>query len=98
MGSFHKPTAQALDQVEKAQKEAEKEKKKADAIKKQAKEWADKRVATVGNQITVEKAKNAELEKEIELKDEKLKEQADLIQFYQKKFGKAPDNSKKFKK
>jgi hypothetical protein len=58
LGSFHKPTAQALDQVEKAQKEAEKEKKKADAIKKQAKEWADKRVATVGNQITLEKSKN----------------------------------------
>lgn len=41
LGGFHKPSAQALDQVEKAQKEAEKEKKKADAIKKQAKEWAD---------------------------------------------------------
>ncbi|WP_080289679.1 plasmid recombination protein [Burkholderia cenocepacia] len=97
LGGFHKPTAQALEQVEKAQQEAEKKKKKADAYAKQAKEWADKRVATVGNQITLEKSKNAELEKEVEGKDKKLDDQATVIQWYQKKFGKAPDNLPKIK-
>ena len=92
LGGFHKPTAQALEQVEKAQQEAEKKKKKADLYAKQAKEWADKRVATVGNQITLEKSKNADLEKEVESKDRKLEDQATLIHWYQKKFGKAPDN------
>lgn len=97
LGGFHKPTAQALEQVEKAQQEAEKKKKKADAYAKQAKEWADKRVATVGNQITLEKSKSAELEKEVESKDKKLEDQAVLIHWYQKKFGKAPDNLPKLK-
>ena len=97
LGGFHKPTAQALEQVEKSQQEAEKKKKKADAYAKQAKEWADKRVATVGNQITLEKSKNAELEKEVEGKDKKLEDQATVIQWYQKKFGKAPDNLPKIK-
>ena len=97
LGGFHKPTAQALEQVEKAKQEAEKKKKKADAYARQAKEWADKRVATVGNQITLEKSKNAELEKEVETKDQKLEDQATLIQWYQNKFGKAPDNLPKIK-
>lgn len=97
LGGFHKPSAQALEQVEKAKKEAEKEKKKAEAIKKQAKEWADKRVATVGNQITLEKSKNVELEKEVDSKDRKLEDQATLINWYQKKFGKAPENLPKIK-
>jgi len=97
LGGFHKPTAQALEKVEKPQREAENKKKKADAYAKQAKEWADKRVATVGNQITVEKSKNIELEKELTKTEEKTKDMFNIINWYEKKFGKAPDNLPKIK-
>jgi copper oxidase (laccase) domain-containing protein len=72
-------------------------KKKADAYAKQAKEWADKRVATVGNQISVEKSKNMELEKELGKAEEKTKDMFNIINWYEKKFGKAPDNLPKIK-
>lgn len=88
LGGFHKPTAHALEQIEMVQQEAEKKKKKADTYAKQAKKWADERVAVVGNQITLEKSKNAELEKEVKSKERKLEDQAVAIQWYQKKFGK----------
>jgi predicted RNase H-like nuclease (RuvC/YqgF family) len=92
LGSLHKPTAQALEQVEKAQQDSEKKKEKADKYAKESKEWADKRVADVSNQITLEKIKNKELEKEIKQKEKYLEDQADLLQFYQKKFGKEINN------
>jgi regulator of protease activity HflC (stomatin/prohibitin superfamily) len=97
LGGFHKPTAQALKQVEKVQQEAEKKKKKADTYAKQAKEWADKRVASVGNQITAEKSRNIELEKELTKTEEKAKDMFNIINWYEKKFGKAPDNLPKLK-
>lgn len=97
LGGFHKPTAQALELVEKSQEEAEKKKKKADAYVKQAKEWADKRVATVANQITVEKSKSVELEKELSRAEEKTKSMFAVINWYEKKFGKASEDLPKFK-
>ncbi len=92
LGSLHKPTAQALEQVEKAQQDADKEKKKAADYAKKVKEWADKRVVDVGNQITLEKTKIKELEKELEQKEKNLDDQAALLQWYQKKFGGRSDN------
>lgn len=98
-GGWHQPSASAVAkatkvkaEAQKAQEEAQKAKEEAQKAQEQAKKWADKRVATVGNQITLEKSKNAELEKEIESKDKKLENQATLINWYQKKFGRAPDN------
>ena len=98
-GGWHQPSASAVAkatkvkaEAQKAQEEAQKAKEEAQKAQEQAKKWADKRVATVGNQITLEKSKNAELEKEIESKDKKLEDQATLIHWYQKKFGRAPDN------
>ena len=98
-GGWHQPSASAVAkatkvkaEAQKAQEEAQKAKEEAQKAQEQAKKWADKRVAAVGNQITLEKSKNAELEKEIESKDKKLEDQATLINWYQKKFGKAPDN------
>ena len=44
-----------------------------------------------------EEAGKDELEKEVKTKDQKLEDQATLIQWYQKKFGKAPDNLPKIK-
>lgn len=98
-GGWHQPSASAVAkatkvkaEAQKAQEEAQKAKEEAQKAQEQAKKWADKRVATVGNQITLEKSKNAELEKEIESKDKKLEDQATLIHWYQNKFGRAPDN------
>lgn len=98
-GGWHQPSASAVAkatkvkaEAQKTQEEAQKAKEEAQKAQEQAKKWADKRVATVGNQITLEKSKNAELEKEIESKDKKLEDQATLINWYQKKFGRAPDN------
>lgn len=101
---WHQPSAQARveaqkvkEEAEKALAKAEKEKKKSEDYQKQAKEWADKRVATVGNQITVEKTKNVELEKELGKAEEKTKNMFNIINWYEKKFGKAPDNLPKIK-
>ena len=98
-GGWHQPSASAIAkatkvkaEAQKTQEEAQKAKEEAQKAQEQAKKWADKRVATVGNQITLEKSKNDELEKEIESKDKKLEDQATLIHWYQKKFGRAPDN------
>ena len=103
-GGWHQPSASAVakatkvkEEAQKAQEEAQKAKEEAQKTKEQAKKWADERVATVGNQIILEKSKNAELEKEVKTKDQKLEDQATLIQWYQKKFGKAPDNLPKIK-
>ena len=103
-GGWHQPSASAVAkatkvkaEAQKAQEEAQKAKEEAQKAQEQAKKWADKRVATVGNQMTLEKSKNAELEKEVKTKDQKLEDQATLIQWYQKKFGKAPDNLPKIK-
>ena len=103
-GGWHQPSASAVAkatkvkaEAQKAQEEAQKAKEEAQKAQEQAKKWADKRVATVGNQIILEKSKNAELEKEVKTKDQKLEDQATLIQWYQKKFGKAPDNFPKIK-
>jgi hypothetical protein len=93
LGGFHRPTAEALEQIETVQQEAEKKKKKADAYATQAKKWADERVAAVGNQITLEKIKSSDLEKDSESKDKKLEDQAAEIRWYQKKFGKVSNNN-----
>lgn len=96
-GGWHEPSAKAKAEATKVKTEAQKALKEAQKTKEQAKKWADERVATVGNQIVLEKSKNAELEKEVKTKDQKLEDQATLIQWYQKKFGKAPDNLPKIK-
>lgn len=97
-GAWHKPTAEALAEVEKVKKEADKEKKKAETYAQKAKEWADQRVATVGNQITVQKEKTKDLERDLEKEQEKSKELGAVVAWYEKKFGKTPDNSQKLKK
>ncbi len=91
LGSLHKPTAQALEKVETAQQDSEKKKKKADKYAKESKEWADKRVADVSNQMILVKNKNKELEKELGQKEKNLEDQAALLQWYQKKFGNLSD-------
>lgn len=92
LGGWHKPTAKAKAETERANSRAEVEKKKALEAQQKAQEEADRRVATVGNQITVERAKNAELEKELVQKDEKLEDMGKVLSWYEKKHGLAPDN------
>lgn len=97
-GAWHKPTAEVLAEVEMAKKEADKEKKKAETYAQKAKEWADQRVATVGNQITVQKEKTKDLERDLEREQEKAKELSEVVSWYEKKFGKAPGNFNRLKK
>lgn len=95
--TWHKPSSNALAEVEKIKKDAEKEKKKAEYIRKQAKDWADKRVATVGNQITFEKSKNKNLEDDLKIAEEKIVSLTTISNWYEKKFGKASNNLPKIK-
>ena len=97
-GAWHKPTAEVLAEVEKAKQETDKEKKKTEAYAQKAKEWADQRVATVGNQITLQKGKAKELERDLEKEQEKSKELGAVVAWYEKRFGKTPDNFQKLKK
>jgi chromosome segregation ATPase len=87
-----------LAEIEKAKKEADKEKKKAETYAQKAKEWADQRVATVGNQITVQKDKTKDLERDLEKEQEKSKNLSEAVAWYEKKFGIAPGNFNKLKK
>lgn len=97
-GAWHKPTAEALAEAERAKKEADKEKRKAETYAQKAKEWADKRVATVGNQITEHKAKSKDLEEDLKKEQEKTKDLGEVVAWYEKKFGKAPKDFQKLKK
>ncbi len=65
-GAWHKPSAKALAIAEKLKVDAEAEKKKSEKVKVQAKEWADRRVAEVANQLTQEKTKNKNLSAELD--------------------------------
>lgn len=101
---WHEPSAQSIAEAQKVQEaaqkalqEAAKKAKKSEEYAKKAKEWADKRVAMVGNQITEEKSKNAELEKELDKVEEKTKDMFTVLSWYEKKFGKAPEDLPKIK-
>ena len=97
INGWHSPSAKAIATAEKIKVEAEKlqeeTKKNADATKK----IADQRVATVGNQITEVLIKNKNLEKELKIAEEKISSLATISNWYEKKFGKAPENLPKIK-
>ena len=84
---WHQPSAKALAVAEKIKDDAEKEKKKTEKIKSQAKDWADKRVAEVANQLTREKTKTKNLEKELDRAEKSLAEMAEGLEIYNKKYG-----------
>ena len=97
INGWHSPSVKAIATAEKIKVEAEKlqeeTKKNAEATKK----IADQRVATVGNQITEVLIKNKNLEKELKIAEEKISSLATISNWYEKKFGKAPDNLPKIK-
>ena len=97
INGWHSPSAKAIATAEKIKFEAEKlqeeTKKNAEATKK----IADQRVATVGNQITEQLIKNKNLERELKIAEEKISSLATISNWYEKKFGKAPDNLPKIK-
>lgn len=97
LGGWHKPTAKAKEEAERANARAEDEKKKAQEAQQKAQKEADRRVAAAGTQITIEKARSAELKKELEKSEEKTRDMFVLINWYERKFGKAPDNLPKIK-
>lgn len=84
---WHQPSAKAIAVAEKVKEDAEKEKKKAEKLKTQAKDWADKRVAEVANQLTQEKTKTKNLEKELDRAEKSLAEMAEGLEIYNKKYG-----------
>ena len=51
----------------------------------------------MGNQITEQLIKNKNLEKELKVAEEKIVSLATMANWYEKKFGKAPDNLPKIK-
>ena len=83
---WHQPSAKALAVAEKIKDDAEKEKKKAERLKTQAKEWADKRVADVANQLTQEKTKTKNLEKELDRAEKTISELSEGLKIYNKKY------------
>ena len=97
INGWHSPSAKAIATAEKIKFEAEKlqeeTKKNAEATKK----IADQRVATVGNQITEQLIKNKNLERELKIAEEKISSLATISNWYEKKFGKTPDNLPKIK-
>jgi Plasmid recombination enzyme len=97
INGWHSPSMKAIVTAEKlkveAQKLQEETKKNAEATKK----IADQRVATVGNQITEQLIKNKNLEKELKVAEEKISSLTTISNWYEKKFGKAPENLPKIK-
>ena len=83
---WHQPSAKALAVAEKIKDDAEKEKRKAEKLKTQAKEWADKRVADVANQLTQEKTKTKNLEKELDRAEKTISELSEGLRIYNKKY------------
>lgn len=97
INGWHSPSVKAIALAEKLKTEAEKlqeeTKKNAEANKK----ITDQRVAAVGNQITEQLIKNKNLEKDLKIAEEKIVSLTNLSNWYEKKFGKDPDNLPKLK-
>jgi len=92
-GAWHKPSANALATAEKLKVDAEAEKKKSEKVKAQAKEWADRRVAEVANQLTQEKTRNKNLIAELDRAEKTIYELSQGLEVYQER-----ENKKNFKK
>lgn len=92
-GAWHKPSAKAVATAEKLKVDAEAEKKKSEKVKAQAKEWADRRVAEVANQLTQEKTRNKNLIAELDRAGKTIYELSQGIEVYQER-----ENKKNFKK
>ncbi len=84
-GAWHKPSVKALAAAEKLKEDAEVEKKKSEKIKNQAKELADRRVAEVANQLTLEKTKNKSLNAELDRAEKTISELAQGLEIYQER-------------
>lgn len=93
-GTWHKPSAKALAQAEKVKEDAESEKKKAGKIQSEVKNWADKRVAEVANQLTNEKTKTKNLTAELDRAEKTISELSKGLEIYHDH----NNNKKNFKK
>lgn len=104
LGSFHKPSSNALVEAQKLKNEAEKIKAEAKRLQEDtrknsevSKKVADQRVAIIGNQMTEQVIKNKNLEKDLKIAEEKILNLTNLSSWYEKNFSKAPDNFPKLK-
>ena len=93
-GTWHKPSAKALAHAEKVKEDAESEKKKAEKIQSEVKNWADKRVAEVANQLTNEKTKTKNLTAELDRAEKTISELSKGLEIYHDH----NNNKKNFKK
>lgn len=90
VGGWHEPTAQVQAEIERVRAESESMQKEAQDAQNKAKEWADRRVAEVANQITLEKAKNAQLEKELDAAQKQSEQLDEQLALCQKRFTNVP--------
>lgn len=97
ISGWHSPSAKAIAMAEKLKIEAEKLQEETKKNAESTKKIADQRVATVSNQITKQLIKNKNLEAELKVAEEKISSLTIISNWYEKKFGKAPENLPKIK-
>lgn len=102
MDRWHEPSQQAIAEATKAKEDAQKVQdeaanalKQAQKTKEQAKKWADERVATAGNLLTVERTKTKDLESELKKEQDRANDLAKRLALYEKN---QLSNGQKFKK
>ena len=88
---WHEPSQQAIAEATKAKEDAQKVHddvqkalKQAQKTKEQAKKWADERVATAGNLLTLERTRTKDLADELQKEQERTKELAERLALYEK--------------
>lgn len=92
---WHEPSQQAIAEATKAKEDAQKVQDDAQKALKQAQKWADERVATAGNLLTVERTKTKDLESELQKEQDRANDLAKRLALYEKN---QLSNGQKFKK
>lgn len=96
-GAWHRPTSEALAEVEKIKEEAKKRKKKAEARAEEAEKEANRRVTTAGNLLSEQINKNRELEEDLKREQEKSRELEKVANWYQSQLEKSKPISNIYK-
>ena len=92
LGNLHKPTASVLEELEQEKKKLEAQKLAIEKLKIEEKRKADNRVAVVSTSLTIEKEKSKDLDKELSEEVEKNKDLGVVVSWYERTFGKAPED------
>jgi len=92
LGGWHSPSVRAIAEAEKIKKETQQVQEQNQKNAQAAKNKTDQRVANVANQITEQVAKNKNLEEDLSKSQEKIEDLFSTISWYEKKYGRTPDN------